>query len=435
MRINFAFLRRFDLRLVIVFAVGMVVRIAYAVAAPLSPDWQTWYSIGIYFYSQPGLTIAGTYTIPPYIFAALYAIWLRLPISHPYPGSIVTFPSQGGMPPYFQPTPDAILFVLIMKLPVLIADAVIAILFYKMLLDSGVSKNRTYFAVAAWLLNPLTLVLGNVNDVDTIPLMLVVFSAFLVEKKRYGLATFSLIAAGLMRLLAFIALPYLIVKTARARDWAGILSTTVPIAAVFIPLLSWLALFRPDAIALFQGRPGLYVPEALDVFGSVLQMRGTEYPENAIALTTLAYILILALITRRSSESRLGGLVSAPFLAYTAFSWVWPSMLIYGIAFGLIEIARGKGYRTLTVLITLAGFLWILVQEGGYICKENVSFLFIPLYNATLQGLSNQCLNLYALVLNGGLSVPIRGVFSAVIALLIIRLVSHTTDVRANTCR
>ena len=90
-----------------------------------------------------------------------------------------------------------------MKLPALIADAVIAILFYKMLLDSGTSRNRTYFAVAAWLLNPLTLVLGNVNDVDTIPLMLVVFSAFLVEKKRYGLATFSLIAAGLMRLLAF----------------------------------------------------------------------------------------------------------------------------------------------------------------------------------------------------------------------------------------
>jgi hypothetical protein len=429
-RIDFAISGRFDLRLILVFVIGMVVRIAYAVAAPLSPDWPTWYLIGVNFYSHPGQFI-GVYTIPPYMFSGLYAFWLRLPISHPDPGSIVTFPPT-GVPPYFQPTPDAILFVLIMKLPALISDAVIAGIIYKMLSDSDASRNRIYFAIAAWLLNPLTLVLGNFNDVDTIPLMLVVFSAFLVERKKYGLASFSIIAAGLMRLLAFIVLPFLIVKTARARDWRGLLSTTVPIAAVFIPVLSWLILFRPDAIALFQGRPGLYIPEALDVFGSVLQLHGTEYPENAITLTTLAYVVALALMTGRSSESRLGGLVPVSLLAYTAFSWVWPSMLIYGVGLGLIQIARGKGYKTLTVILTISGFLWILVQEGGIICRENVSFLFIPLYNGTLQELSNQCLNLYALVLNGGLSVPIRGVLSAALVFLIVRLVSGA---RVSNCK
>ncbi len=275
-------------------------------------------------------------------------------------------------------------------------------------------------------MNPLTLVLVNLNNVDAIPLMLVVFSAFLTEKRKYGLASISLIAAGLVRLLAFIALPFLIAKTARARDWRGLLSTTVPIAVIFIPIITWLTLVRPDALALFQGRPGLYVPEALDVFGSTLRLQGIEYPENALALTTLAYAIVLAMITDPSNDSRLGGLVSTPILVYTAFSWVWHTMLIYGIALALIQIARGRGYKTLTALLTIAGFLWILVQVGYYICLDRASFLFMPLYNSALAELSNQCVNLYSLLLSSSLSVQIRGVFSALIVILIIRLLPYT---------
>ncbi|MGP8068350.1 MAG: hypothetical protein ACLP5V_00520 [Candidatus Bathyarchaeia archaeon] len=425
MRINFTVPRSFDPRLVLVFGVGMLVRMIYAVYAPLSGDWRGWYMIGIInVYNQPS-PIFGIYTVPPYIFAAFYALWLRLPISHPDPANIVTFPPWGS-PPYFQPTPAALVFVLMMKLPALISDAVIAVLIYKMLLDSGASRNRIYFAVSAWLLNPLTLVLVNLNNVDAIPLMLVVFSVYLAERRKYCLASFSLIAAGLMRLLAFIALPFLIVKTARARDWRGLLSTTVPIAVVFIPIISWLSL-RPDALALFQGRPGLYVPEALDVFGSALRLQGIEYPENAITLTTLVYVIVLAMITDPSKDSRLGGLVAAPFLVYTAFSWVWHTMLIYGIALGLIQMARGKGYKTLTVMLTIAGFLWILVQVGYYICLDQVSFLFIPIYNSTLNQLSSQCVNLYGLLFSSGLSVQIRGVLSGLFVILIIRLILGTT--------
>ena len=296
-----------------------------------------------------------------------------------------------------------------------------------MLLDSGASRNRIYFAVSAWLLNPLTLVLVNLNNVDAIPLMLVVFSVYLAERRKYCLASFSLIAAGLMRLLAFIALPFLIVKTARARDWRGLLSTTVPIAVVFIPIIFWLTFIRPDALASFQGRPGLYVPEALDIFGSALRLQGIEYPENAITLTTLAYVIVLVMITDPSNDSRLSVLVSAPFLVYTAFSWVWHTMLIYGIALALLQIARGKGFKTLTAMLSITGFLWILVQVGYYICLDQASFLFIPLYNSTLNQLSSQCVNLYGLLFSSGLSVQIRGVLSGLFVILIIRLILGTT--------
>ncbi len=143
MRIKFVIPRNFDLRLILVLGVGMVAQTLYAMFAPLSGDWRDWYLIGVSVYWRPG-QIFGIYTIPPYIFAAFYALWLRLPISHPDPGSIVTFPPW-GLPPYFQPTPAALIFVLMMKLPALISDAVIAVLIYKILSDSGASRNRIYF--------------------------------------------------------------------------------------------------------------------------------------------------------------------------------------------------------------------------------------------------------------------------------------------------
>ena len=79
-------------RLILVFGIGMLVHMIYAVYAPLSGDWRSFYMIGIInAYQQPG-SIFGIYTVPPYIFAAFYALWLRLPVSHPGPASIVTLP-------------------------------------------------------------------------------------------------------------------------------------------------------------------------------------------------------------------------------------------------------------------------------------------------------------------------------------------------------
>jgi GT2 family glycosyltransferase len=407
----------------------MVVHVVYALLAPLSPDWRNWYEIGISMYEVPGQAL-GVYTVPPYLFAPFYALWLLLPIVHPNPASIVTFPPYGA-PPYFQPTPSNLLFVLLMKLPALISDGVVAVLIWRLLLDSKVSKNRAYFAVGAWLFNPLTLLLGNFNDIETVPLMLVILAVILAGKRRFGFATVALIVAGLMRLLAFIALPFLAVAAIRRKDWRAVVVTTIPPIAILVAIYSWLALFRPDALALFQGRPGLYIPEALDVFGSALPLHGTEYPENAITLTTLAYVLALAIIARPSSnqDGRVPTLVSAPFLVYTAFSWVWPSNLIYGVVLAIIEIARGKGYKILTLMLSTVGLFWIVVQEGAYICSDGVSFLFIPLYNGALQALNTQCLSLYALLLSSGFSVPIRSIFSAVIVLLIIRMMVQSSFV------
>jgi F0F1-type ATP synthase assembly protein I len=416
---------RFDLRLLIIFAAGICLRTLYAVIAPLSEDWRTWYLAGITVYHQPAFYHTfeelGVYSIPPYVFALFYALWLTLAVPHPDPAGIVTFPNIGGASPYFQPSMGAFAFVLVMKLPSLISDTVIAALIYKMLFDLGTSRNRRHFAVSAWLLNPLTMVMSNYNGVDPMAIMLVVASAYFAGRNRYSGASFSLIVGGLMRLLPFIALPFLVVKTVRNRDWKGIISTTGPLIAIFLALV---VLLRSVALALFQGRPGFYVPEALDVFGSALQLQGTRYPEDVITLVTFAFVIILAITTYPSKEnSRAGVLVLAPFLAYTAFAWSWPPLMEYVVPLALIQLAQGRGYKTLTILFTVAGILWSIVQEGKYMCLQGASFFFIPLYDTALQQLNLQCLNAYGIILSSGLSVQIRGTFSALLVLLIVRMI------------
>jgi hypothetical protein len=423
MRMTFSLGGRFDLRLLSIFAAGIIIRTMYAVLAPLSPDWGGWYIMGMEVYYQPGL-IFGVYTVPAYIFAALYGLWSGLPVPHPDLFSIVTPPYWGGVPPYFQPTVSSIIFVFVMKLPALISDVVIAAIICKILTESGTSRNRTHFAVAAWLLNPLTMVMSNYNAVDPIPIMLVVAAAYWASKKKYGPASVSLIIGGLMRQLAFIVLPFLIVKTLRSKDWKGLLSTSVPIVVVFALISSWLALFRPDALALFQGRPGFYVPEALDVFGSALQLRGMEYAEDVITLMTFSYIFVLAFITAPSrTNSRNETLVLAPLLAYTAFAWSIPEFMEYVIPLALVQLARGKGFRTLTIFLSLGGLLWAFVQSAPYVlCFGGAYFFFIPPYNNFLQELSGLCLSAHTLVLSSGMSVQIRAAFSAILILLMLRL-------------
>lgn len=426
MRMTFSLSGRFDLRLLSIFAAGIIIRTIYAVFAPLSPDWSNWYIMGMEVYYQPKLFL-GVYTVPTYIFAALYGLWSGLPVPHPNLFSVVTQPTWGGAPPYFQPTVGSIIFVFVMKLPVLISDVVIAAIIWKILTESGTSRNRTHFAVAAWLLNPLTMVMSNFNAVDPIPIMLVVAAAYWASKNKYGPASVSLIIAGLMRQLAFIALPFLIVKTLRSKDWKGLLSTTVPIVIVFALIYSWFALFRPDALALFQGRPGFYVPEALDVFGSALQLRGMEYAEDVITLMTFAYILLLAFITAPSrTNSRNETLVLAPLLAYTAFAWSYPEFMEYVIPLALVQLARGKGFRILTIFLTLGGLLWAFVQGHYVLCYSGTDFFFIPSYNITLQELSGQCSSAYSLVFSSGISVQIRAAFSAILVFLMLRLLRRS---------
>lgn len=414
--------KSFSRQLALIFISSIIVRSAYAVLAPLSFDWFALYAGGVWAFQNPG-SFFGVYTFPAYMFAALYVLWLHLPIMHPDAMSIVTWPQIGGVAPYFHPTPDAIAFVFIMKLPSLISDTLIGWLIYKILSNSGAGKDQILFAVSAWLLNPVTMIMSNYNGVDSVSALLTVFAVYCAAKNKLLLTSTSLIVGGLLRLLPLIVFPFSFFKSLRSRDWKGVFFLALPFAILFGTTLLAISVLNSFWLTqLFGGRPGLTVPEVLDTLGANLAQQGVEYPGNPVALTTLAYAILLWILTNPSKNGFTAeSLALAPLLAYTAFSWSFAPLIMYVLPLAFIHFAVGRGQRWFTILLSVTAFLWSFARSGDYFVGSTALFYY-PLYNPFLQNLSIQLLAVWNLYF-GFVQVQIRGAFSAVLVFLIYRLV------------
>lgn len=427
--------KSFPRQLALIFVSGIIVRSVYAALAPLSFDWFDLYSAGVWAYQNPGFFF-GIYTFPIYMFAATYALWLHLPVMHPDWTSIVTLPNVGGVAPYFHLTPAAIVFVFVMKIPSLVSDSLVGWLIYRILSNAGVGKGRVLFAVSAWLLNPVAMIMSNWNGVDSVSLMLTVFAVYCAQKNKLVLASVSLIVGGLLRFLPLIVFPFFFFKSFRSREWKGTLSLTLPLILVFGAALLYLYVLNPFWLTQLMGsRPGFTVPEVLDILGADIAQQGLQYPGNGVTLTTLTYVILLSILTDPSKGPlSADSLALAPLLAYTAFSWSAPSLIMYVLPFAIIKLGLGKGQRGLTILLSATAFLWSFARSGDYFLGSGALF-YIPPYSPFIEDLRTQLLVSWQLFYEP-FQVEIRGAFSAVLIFLVCRLFSeHHQDLVSNTSK
>lgn len=90
---------------------------------------------------------------------------------------------------------QTVFFDLLLKLPSMLADCVIAYIFYKMA-AKRMSKNWTLFLVAIWLFNPLVLLDSACwGQVDSLLALALLAAAYCIEKDRYGWAAAALACA------------------------------------------------------------------------------------------------------------------------------------------------------------------------------------------------------------------------------------------------
>lgn len=111
-----------------------------------------------------GITISAIALVtamPAYFMSVFYAIWNALPISHSYSS-----------------------YVFAMKVPSLIFDLLTALLIYRILTKTDLSKSRIHWTLAAWLLNPLTFIARGFNFMEVVPAFLLLLSSFLAAQKR-----------------------------------------------------------------------------------------------------------------------------------------------------------------------------------------------------------------------------------------------------------
>lgn len=87
---------------------------------------------------------------------------------------------------------QTLLFDVLLKLPSMLADCVIAYLLYKMA-KGRMSKNWTLFLVAIWLFNPMVLLDSACwGQVDSLLALALLLSAYCIEKDRYAWASVAL---------------------------------------------------------------------------------------------------------------------------------------------------------------------------------------------------------------------------------------------------
>ncbi len=314
-----------------------------------------------------------------------------------------------------------------MKMPSLIFDFLTALMIYIALTEGGVGKGRVDWAVGAWLLNPLTIIAGGFNYFEVIPSFLLLLAAFLAAKGRTLAASTSLTFAGLLRLVPFIAFPFLFASAVRLRGWKGALKVVAPVGFLVAGVLIWVGLVDPGVFGVIASGSGqgLLRPEAFDVLGVKLSTNAAIYPGSTVAMTALAYLLLLAGVMRfpkaGSSSTRVVATeLYLPILAYMAFSFSAPPFLMYAIPFVLMELATRRPYRALIVLFSIVGSLWMLVRSPAYLIQPVSTIFYIPYYtqywnlqNAAVVWLNN------AFTIQSYFGAQITAAFSALIVFLI----------------
>jgi hypothetical protein len=344
----------------VILTVGMAFRILFA-ALSWSADWDAFAGMGRDAFLNPG-SLYGVYTVPAYFFAFFYAIWTALPISHSYAS-----------------------YIFAMKTPSLIFDFLTALLIFHALTQLNVSKPRVYWAIGAWLLNPLTLIADGFNYFEVVPAFLLLFSAFFAARSKQLSASILLTLAGLLRLVPFIAFPFLVAMALRSRDWKGAIKTVLPVTLLGAGVLAWVIIRNPGMLAGLSGGQGFFRPEVFDVLGVKLSTNQAIYPGSTVAMTALAYLLLLAgvmLFPKAGSSSTrvIATELYLPILAYMAFSFSAPPFLMYAIPFVLIELATRRPYRALIVLFSTVGSLWSIVRSPAYLIQPFSTIFYIPYY-------------------------------------------------------
>ncbi|MCL4517915.1 MAG: hypothetical protein M1587_01815 [Thaumarchaeota archaeon] len=135
-----------------------------------------------------------------------------------------------------------ILFDLLVKLPLVTSDALIAYLLYK-LVKHVADEESAVFVSALWFLNPLTIwISSGWGMFDTLPTLFTLIALYLVLQKRFELASISIAVAVAMKYYAVVlVIPLLILSFTnggKIRTAKVLIYTAMSGAILFLPYLS-----------------------------------------------------------------------------------------------------------------------------------------------------------------------------------------------------
>jgi hypothetical protein len=150
----------------------------------------------------PSLSAYGVYLGIDTFLAPFFWIWTILPIEHPQLRNIVNH------------TAPAIYLGLIMKLPIFLFDIVSLVLLLRLARRITKSPRNSSLAGLTWFVNPFNFyMMYFFGAMDIIPIAIFLLAINFGLDNRWFRCGFSTVAAGLLRLFAFAALPFFLPLT------------------------------------------------------------------------------------------------------------------------------------------------------------------------------------------------------------------------------
>lgn len=218
------------------------------------------------------------------------------------------------------------LFNLLVKLPLILSDTIVAVLLYKIVLKHNGDDKLAIAAMMLWYLNPLTIwVSSGWGMFDTLPALFTVLSLWLAFDERFLYSGISVAIAVAMKYYAIVLVVPLLIISWRAKRWRGLLASSGGAVGggllLFSPLL-W------ETASGFASLVSGASPQALHYSGlSIWTAITLFYPsfDQTVLSSALVIVALLAAyvwMARKKLEPRLetyAALFGLPILAVLLF--------------------------------------------------------------------------------------------------------------------
>jgi hypothetical protein len=360
----------------------ILLKVVLAALTLLAKDVVNWAFAGMDVLS--GRVFQGVYTGPAYIYALAYLLWRALGGS-PTTAQRLLIVNYGTKPGVLGPsiTPDMFAFMLVMKIPLLIADVITMLLVMRIAKDITGSKSRSITAGLLWASSPLVFLSEMFNATDIFTGLLIVLGVYVLYRSRIRVGSICLALGTALRFSPLLFAWVYPLAFVRLRNWKYLREfLSVQLFFVVIAMTYVITVSGTKGLIdiLTTGRTaGILVPEAILAIGPPIVPQ-LPYNPFSLGLCATGYVAFAHFITRpeRWASKTVGTeaiILLAVFFAFTQFFvqfvlWILPLLVVYAATtkFGSIRFTY----------LTVVGALTVVLMNSGYFSADGKAVLFVP---------------------------------------------------------
>jgi hypothetical protein len=263
------------------------------------------------------------------------------------------------------------LLLLLVKLPLILADLFIAFVLFRLGKCLWPSTDRPVVASLLWLANPYaTFVTEMMGAVDVIPVASITLAMFLVLKRRHVLGAVSLAAGIAVKLFPIVAVPTVL--------YSGFMDGSKRVKVVLSGVLALCGLFAYVAWSGFPFSQAYYTQSTTEFILGLQSLYGLGTSIDFIGLATFSVVIsyLLAYEFRTEMFHKPETLFLFVLLGYLAFLDFRIEYLLWLIPLFILANLTDRRTIPLFVCILVTGFTTGFFISDGYTTTSGWTLLF-----------------------------------------------------------